>query len=103
MEKWAGRRTNGRVDGRDLRRCPCLHREEGLREELGNRGIFVIYNTNSQNFRLRKIGRIEWNSEIGCPHKSLRVQETCLDKREKRASDTIIFSGLTAYLYLCTN
>jgi hypothetical protein len=60
MDKWAGRRTNGRGKGRDLHiRCPCLHREERLRGELRNWGSFVIYNMNSQNLRLRKIGRIE--------------------------------------------
>jgi hypothetical protein len=93
MDKWTGRRTNGRVDGHDLQiRCPCLHREEHLTGELRNWEDFVIYNVNSQNLRMRKIGSMEWNSEARCPDKSLRLQETFLDKREKRPSDITIFS-----------
>jgi hypothetical protein len=97
MDKWAGRRTNGRVNRRDLHiRCPCLHREERLTGGLRNWENFLIYKIISQNLRLRKIGSIEWNSEIRCPDKSLRVQETFLDKREKRPSDITIFSGRAA-------
>jgi hypothetical protein len=57
---------------------------------ITNLGCFVIYNINLQNLRLRKIGRIEWNSEIRCLDKGLRVQETFLDNRETRAPDNHI-------------
>jgi len=58
MDKWVGRRANGRVDGRYLHlRCDYLHREERLKEELENwRSFFKFITKTHKIFICEKSG-----------------------------------------------